>query len=134
MDAIPVLDRRGLREFGLVTGGIVAVLFGLVFPWLLDVGFPVWPWIVLAVLGGWGLLLPDSLGPVYRVWMRFALLLSKITTPIIMGAVFYIVVTPAALVLRVIRWDPMRRHFDANATTYRTVSDKSRKGNLESPF
>ena len=34
--SIPELDRKGLREFGLVTGGIVAVLFGLFFPWLLE--------------------------------------------------------------------------------------------------
>ena len=33
---IPELDREGLRQFGLTTGGIVAVLFGVVLPWLFD--------------------------------------------------------------------------------------------------
>ena len=42
---IPELDRTGLREFGIVTGGIVAVLFGLLFPWLLERSFPLWPWV-----------------------------------------------------------------------------------------
>ena len=37
---IPVLDRKGLREFGLVTGGIIAGLFGLFFPWLIERPFP----------------------------------------------------------------------------------------------
>ena len=37
---IPELDKKGLREFGLVTGGIVAGLFGLFFPWIFDRAFP----------------------------------------------------------------------------------------------
>jgi hypothetical protein len=37
---IPELDRKGLRDFGLVTGSIVAVLFGLFFPWLLERAWP----------------------------------------------------------------------------------------------
>lgn len=40
---IPELDRKGLRQFGLVTGGIVAGLFGLLFPWLLERALPLWP-------------------------------------------------------------------------------------------
>jgi hypothetical protein len=91
--AIPELDRKGLREFGLVTGGIVAGLFGLFFPWVFERSWPAWPWIVFAVLGCWGLLAPMSLQPVYRVWMRFGLLLSRVTTPLIMGLVFYLVIT-----------------------------------------
>ncbi len=50
---IPELDRQGLRQFALSTGAIVAVLFGLFFPWLLDVNFPIWPWVVAGVLAGW---------------------------------------------------------------------------------
>jgi hypothetical protein len=33
---IPELDRKGLREFGLMTGAVVVVIFGLFFPWLLE--------------------------------------------------------------------------------------------------
>ncbi len=64
---IPELDRKGLREFGLVTGTIVAVLFGLFFPWLLERAFPLWPWVVFGVLGAWALVAPLSLRPLYRV-------------------------------------------------------------------
>ncbi len=68
---IPELDRKGLREFGLTTGAIIAALFGALFPWLLERAFPLWPWIILLVLGGWALVAPASLRPVYRLWMRF---------------------------------------------------------------
>lgn len=130
---IPELDRKGLREFGLVTGAIVAVLFGLFFPWLLEHSFPLWPWVVFGVMGAWGLVAPFSLQPVYRVWMRFGLLLSKITTPIIMGLVFYVVITPFALVLKIAGKDAMRRKFD-RSDTYRIGREKVRAGSLEHPY
>jgi hypothetical protein len=37
---IPALDRNGLRRFGITTGGIIAALFGLFFPWLLERPIP----------------------------------------------------------------------------------------------
>ena len=49
-DTIPELDRKGLRQFGIVTGGILAGLFGLFFPWLLEHSYPYWPWIVGGLL------------------------------------------------------------------------------------
>ena len=133
-NVIPDIDRQGLRSFGLTTGAIVAALFGLFFPWLLEASYPLWPWAILGVLGIWALIAPDSLKPVYRIWMRFGLLLSKITTPIIMGAVFYLVVLPFGLALRLLGKDPMRRRIDDAAESYRIKSIKTSKENLENPF
>ena len=132
--AIPELDRKGLREFGLVTGGILAGLFGLFFPWLLEVGVPVWPWVVGATIGLWGLAAPMSLRPVYHWWMRLALLLSRITTPIILGIVFFLMFVPVALVMKVIGRDPMARHFDDRAKSYRVASQRAPRENMEKPF
>jgi hypothetical protein len=134
---IPELDRKGLREFGLVTGGIVAGLFGVFFPWVFDraiADWPTWPWIVFAVLGLWGLVAPMSLRPVYHYWMRFGLLLSRVTTPLIMSLVFFLVITPFGLVRRVFgRTDPMERKF-ADQASYRVPSRKAPTKNLEKPY
>jgi hypothetical protein len=66
---------------------------------------------VLAAIGGAlllaGMLAPARLGPVYRAWMGLALLLSKITTPIFMGVVYFVVLTPTALLRRAIGGNPM---------------------------
>jgi len=131
--AIPELDRKGLREFGLVTGGVVAGLFGLFFPWLLERAWPVWPWIVFGVLGTWGLVAPMSMQPVYRTWMRFGLLLSKVMTPLIMGIVFFVIITPVAAVLKIFGKDPMARKFD-DIDSYRVPSAKAPPENLEKPY
>jgi predicted membrane metal-binding protein len=132
--AIPELDRKGLREFGLVTGGIVAVLFGLFFPWVLDRPIPRWPWVIFGVLGLMGLAVPMALGPVYKTWMKFGLLMSKIMTPLIMGIVFFLTVTPMALLMRVLGKDYMDRTLDRTAKSYRVPSAATPPKRLEKPF
>ena len=134
MHEIADLDRKGLRDFALVTGGIVAVLFGLFFPWVLESRIPVWPWLIAGVLVGWGLAAPMSLQPVYRLWMKLGLLLSRITTPIILGIVFYLLILPMGLVMRIFGRDPMARRLDGSVKTYRVTSHKSRREDMERPF
>jgi hypothetical protein len=69
-------------------------------------------WKVLSALGGTlmlaGTLIPTRLGPVLRGWMAFAHLLSRVTTPIFMGIVYFLVVTPIALFTRVIGRRPLQ--------------------------
>lgn len=131
---IPELDRKRLREFGLTSGAIIAVIFGLFFPWLLELGLVWWPWVLFAVLALMALTAPMMLQPVYRVWMRFGLKMSKITTPIIMGAVFFLVITPTALVMKVFSRDPLHRKLSDNASSYRVPSHKTERKRIERPF
>ncbi len=135
MHAIPELDRDGLRRFGLTTGLIIVVLFGAIFPWLFGAKFPLWPWILFAVLALVSLVAPNGLQLVYRLWMRFGLIMSKVTTPLIMGLVFFLVITPAALVMKMIGRDPMNREVSANEKmSYRIESHKAKSHNIERPF
>lgn len=55
-----------------------------------------------------GLLLPGRLGPVHRTWMGFAHALSRVTTPIFMGVVYFLVITPVGLVRRAVGGNPLR--------------------------
>ena len=67
---------------------------------------------VVAGLGGvlWvaGLLIPSRLGPVFRAWMGMAHAISKVTTPIFMGIVYFVVLTPTGLVMRLVGRNPVR--------------------------
>ena len=130
---IPELDAKGLREFALVTSGVVAGLFGLFFPWVLELSWPRWPWIFAGVLTAVGLVAPMTLRPVYKTWMRFGLLLSKITTPIIMGLVFFLVITPIGLIRRLSSADAMKQKFDSQES-YRITSKKPQPNKMERPF
>jgi len=131
---IPELDRAGLREFGLTTGAVLAALFGLLLPWLLEFSYPLWPWMIAGVLAVWALIGPGTLRPVYRTWMRFGLLLNRITTPLILGMIFFLLITPTGWILRLLGRDPMSRRFDRSARSYRIRSEKPPKENMEKPF
>ena len=50
---IEKLDARGYRKFGVTTGAIIIGLFGLVIPWLFNLNYPTWPWILGGGLGAW---------------------------------------------------------------------------------
>ncbi len=130
---IPELDRKGLREFALVSSAVIVGLFGLLLPWLFDLGWPTWPWILAAILVVLGLISPMALRPVYKVWMRFGLILSSITTPVIMGLVFFLVITPTGLIRRLLSGDPMTRSFN-DGESYRVASKKAPAKNMERPF
>jgi hypothetical protein len=53
------------------------------------------------------LLVPTQLGPLQRAWMRLAHVISRFTTPIFMGIVYFLVLTPTGLILRALGKDPL---------------------------
>ncbi|MCP5181552.1 MAG: sxtJ [Pseudomonadales bacterium] len=131
---IPDLDTAGLRRFGLTTGGLLVGVFGLLLPWLVNANHPMWPWIIGGGMALWGLALPNSLRPVYRAWMQFGLMMSRVTTPLVLGVAFYLVITPLGLIMRAIGHKPVSGQPDPDATTYRVVNDPGANRSLERPF
>ena len=131
---IPELDDKGLREFGLTIGAAIVGLFGLFFPWLLERGWPTWPWVIAAAFWSLAAIHPLSLRWIYRGWMRFGLLASRVMTPLVLGIVFFVMISPMALVRRFMGKDPLRRTLDPNQESYRVRSTKSPKEKLERPF
>jgi len=131
---IPELDRNGLRDFGLTTGVAVVVVFGLFFPWLLELDWPAWPWVIAAPLWLLALVYPLWLRWIYRAWMRFGLLASRVMTPLVLGIVFFVMISPMAMVRRLMGKDPMHRTLDSNQDSYRVPSINSPKEKLERPF
>jgi saxitoxin biosynthesis operon SxtJ-like protein len=119
-------DGAQLRRFGLIVGGI----FGAIGVWPTVVrGESPRSWMVgLAVLLVVpALLAPRILAPAHRAWMALGDALGWVNSRVVLGLIFFGVVTPTGFVLRLAGRDPMRRAFDANATTYR-VPRKPRPG------
>lgn len=130
---IPILDAQGLRSFGLITGAIVAALFGVAFPFVWGFSWPFWPWVVFAILAIWAIVHPTSLNPVYRGWMRIGMLVGKVTTPIVLTLAFVIAILPGAIVMRIVGKDPMRRRFDRDES-YRVKSKQPKIKNMDKPY
>ena len=130
----PELSMQELRKFGFTTGAIVAVLFGLLLPWLFNHGYPYWPWILAGVLWLWAIIAPATLKPVYNGWMKVGHVLGWINTRIILGLMFFTVFFIAGLILKILGKDPMSRKIDKSAESYRVPSHVHNKDHVERPF
>lgn len=128
------IDTKELRKFGLVMAAALTLIFGLFLPWLFSFDFPRWPWVAAGVFAGLGLLLPIALKPVYWLWMKFAMALGWFNTRLILGIVFYLVILPAGLLMRMLGKDPMARKLDQSMDTYRVASTPTPSSRLEKPF
>ena len=101
---------------------------------ILEKNWPLWPWVVAAPLWVLALIYPPSLRLIYIGWMHFGLLASRIMTPLILGIVFFLVISPMALVRRRLGRDPLQRALDPNNESYRVQSTTSPREKLEKPF
>jgi hypothetical protein len=104
------------RSFGTLFVAVFALLgaFGwwrgsALYPWAFALGA-----LVLLVT----LAAPAWLAPANRAWMKLAAILNRIVSPIVLGVLFFVVLTPAAFVIRRLGRDAMKRRFDPSARTY----------------
>lgn len=134
MHPIPELDAAGLRRFALTTAAVIAGLFGLLLPWLFTHGWPLWPWPLATLLVLWGLAAPRTLRPLYRGWMRFGLALGRVTTPLLLALVFFLLFVPFGLAMRLAGHDPMRRRLRANGDSFREPSQPRQRDSMERPY
>lgn len=134
MEQIKELDKKGLREFGLIGGSIVAVLFGFLLPVIRHHSLSVIPWVIAGFLWIWAIIAPTTLNFVYQNWMRIGLVLGWIQTRIILGVLFYTMITPIGLIRRLLNQDPMMRSFDPELPTYRQLSKLKTTESMEKPF
>ena len=106
----------GERSFGLVFSAAFVVV-GL---WPLLHGHSIRYWALLIaciflLLAG---LAPRTLRPLNLLWGKFGNLLHRVVSPIVMGVVFFLVVTPIATIMRVLGKDPLRLGWDKEALNY----------------
>jgi len=111
---------KDLRQFGLVVGGVFAVI-GL-WPLVVRSESPrLWAMALGSLLIVLGAVAPQSLTQVHAGWMKVGHVLGAINTKIILGIIYYLLITPMGLVMRLMGKDPMHRALMQGADTYRVV-------------
>ena len=119
------------RKFGFTVGIALAIVGGISM-WRGHNQAPFVLWTLGSVLLLAGLAVPTRLGPIYRAWMRLALAMSRIMSPLLMGIVYYIAVMPIGLLLRGIKGNPLaRKQPDGSFWIQR---DGSRAGGMKHQF
>lgn len=104
------------RAFGLV----FCVVFAVIAFWPLLAEQPL-RWWAAGISGAFlalALVRPGVLEPLNRLWLRFGLLLHRIVSPVVLGALFFLTVTPTALIMRLLGKDPLRLRLEPEAGSY----------------
>jgi len=129
------VDSKKLREFGLLTGTVFVLLFGLLLPWIKSKPYPLWPWLLALLLGIPAILKPMVLGPVYQVWMKVGHALGWVNSRIIMGFVFYFMITPMGFLMRKFGKNPLEDHASLKGSnSYKTVLHRREGKHMEVPY
>ena len=71
-----------------------------------------------------GILNSKLLTPLNKLWFKFGIFLGSIVSPIIMGVVYFIVVTPTGVFMRLLGKDLLKTNKEKNASTYWMKRDK----------
>ncbi len=121
------------RRFGLTVGIAFAVLGGVAW-WrgrvlVTGVALGIGLFLLIAAL-----VVPARLGPVHRAWMGLAAAMSKITTPVFMGIVYFAVLTPTGLLRRLAGKNSLLRPRTAKSFWVSRAADDQRRTGMERQF
>lgn len=124
---------KELRTFGLLVGGIFLVI--AVWPMMFRSEAPrLWALGLGASLVCLGAVIPRSLTHVHFAWMKVGELLGWINTRILLGLVFYGLITPMGLLMRLAGKDPMRLAQANGLDTYRVIRKPRPQNHMKNQF
>jgi hypothetical protein len=104
------------RQFGLVFAALFLVI--AVAPVLRSHFYRPWALVAAALLLAISLTRPEILQPLNALWARLGMLLQSVVSPIVIGLLFFAVVTPLAVLMRWLKRDPLRLHWDSETKSY----------------
>ena len=119
------------KNFGIVFF-IVFFIIAL-FPLLKDEDLRWWSLIISSVFLVLGLINSNILTPLNKIWFKFGLLLGKIVSPIVMGAVFFLVVTPTGFLMRLFGKNLLNLKKNKNTNSYWIKKNKY-KSSMKNQF
>jgi len=115
--------------------GIVFFIFFFVigiYPLLNGQNIRIWSIIISVTFLTLGLLNSKFLTPVNKLWFKFGLLLGKIVSPFIMGLIFFFVVTPIGLLMRISKKDLLNLKFNKNSSYW--IEKKGQQSKMKNQF
>lgn len=101
-------------------GIVFAVVFALIgaVPWIFGGPLRLWALGAGILFLAVALVAPAVLKPLNRLWTRLGLLLHRVMSPVVLGFMFFVVITPLGLAMRVFRKRPLKLHFERDARSY----------------
>ena len=127
MDEIKISSNR---SFGIVFF-IVFLLIAL-YPLLKGSDLRIWSLVISFVFLVLGLINSKILTPLNRLWFKFGLLLGKFISPLIMGIIFFVVVTPIGIMMRLLKKDLLNLKYNKKETYW--IDKSGPKSKMKNQF
>tara|TARA_S200000501_G_C20359116_1_gene541067 strand:- start:76 stop:459 length:384 start_codon:yes stop_codon:yes gene_type:complete len=118
------------KSFGIVFS-IVFLLISI-YPLINDENIRYWSLLISFVFLVLGLLNSKILTPLNKIWFKFGILLGKIISPFIMGIIFFFVVTPIGLLMRILKKDLLNLSFNNDKSYW--IKKKGPKSKMKNQF
>jgi hypothetical protein len=119
------------RNFGIVFF-VFFLIIGL-WPLLKNNEIRYWSIFISFIFLSLGLINSKLLNPLNKIWFHFGITLGKIISPVIMGIIFYFVVTPTGLLMRLFGKDLLKLKYEKNISTY-WIEKKGPKSKMKNQF
>ena len=118
------------RSFGLVF--FVVFLIIAIYPITKNAEIRLWSLITSLIFLFLGILNSNLLSPLNKIWFKFGLFLGRIISPIVMGFIFFFVVTPTSIIMKTFKKDLLRLKFN-NKKSY-WIEKKQIKSKMKDQF
>ena len=115
--------------------GVVFFLFFLfisIYPLLNNQNIRLWSLFISLIFLILGLLNSSILSPLNKLWFKFGILLGKIISPLVMGVIFFIVVTPIGILMKILKKDLLNLEYN-NSKSYWIIK-KGPKSEMKNQF
>ena len=127
MDDIKISSNR---SFGIVF--FVVFLLITIYPLTHGGDIRIWSAIISVVFLVLGLLNSSILSPLNKIWFKFGIFLGKIISPLIMGIIFFLVVTPIGLIMRIFGKDVLNLKYNKNKSYW--IEKNGPKSKMKNQF
>ena len=127
MDDIKISSNR---SFGIVF--FVVFLLIALYPLINGEELRIWSLIISIIFLILGLLNSKILTPLNKIWFKFGIILGKIVSPLIMGIIFFLVVTPIGLLMRLLGKDVLNLKYNKSKSYW--IEKNGPKSKMKNQF
>ena len=118
------------RNFGIVF--FIVFLLIAIYPIFNEDKIKIWALIISVIFLILGIINSNFLSPLNKIWFKFGLFLGKIISPLVMGLIFFLIVTPIGLLMRILKKDLLNLKF-SNKKSY-WINKNKLKSRMDKQF
>ena len=127
MDEVKISSNK---SFGVVFFIIFFII--ALFPLINDQEIKIWSLLISLIFLILGLINSKILTPLNKIWFKFGIFLGKIVSPLVMGAVFFLVVTPIAIFMKILKKDLLNLRYNNNKSYW--IEKNEPKSKMKNQF